>query len=117
MSLAKGAKCKKSSKDRKIEKLKGQVDKLENCLEEKEERIRKLNEKLNPPEKEVKSVKCPYCGFEKVYKNSTYKRRPKGFFDKLKQDEQKEETVQGFLCPWCGKSFHMEEKGASSTLT
>jgi len=49
--------------------------------------------------------------FEKVYKNDTYKRKPKEFFDKLKQDEQKEESVQGFLCPWCGKSFHMEKRG------
>lgn len=35
---------------------------LENYLEEKEERMRKLNEKLNPPEKKVKPVQCPYCG-------------------------------------------------------
>jgi len=112
-----GPKFKKSLKDREIEKLKKKVDKIENCLEEKEERKDKLKEKLNSPKKEVKPVKCPYCGFEKVYRNGTYKRKPKGFFDKLKQDKQKEETVQGFLCPWCGKSFHIEKKGASFALT
>jgi len=26
---------------------------------------------------------------------------------------KKEERVQGFLCPWCGKSFHVEKRGFS----
>jgi len=62
-------------------------------LKEKDEKIKGLRERLNPNKEEFKPVKCPYCGFEKVYKNGTYKRKPKGFFDKLKQDKQKEERV------------------------
>lgn len=54
-----GPKFKKSPKDKEIEKLREKVDKLESFLGEKEEQIRKLKEKLNPPKKEVKSVKCP----------------------------------------------------------
>lgn len=94
-----GPKFKKRLEDRKVGKLREKVDNLENFLEEKEEQISELKEKLNSPKKEVKSIRCPYCGFDKVYKNGTYKRRRKRFFDKLKQDKQKEEVVQSFLCP------------------
>jgi len=60
----------------------------------------------------LKSVRCPYCGCRKVYKNGTYKRRPKGFFDKLKP--KKEKLIQRFLCPYCKKSFHVEKGGTPS---
>ena len=112
-----GPKFKRNPEDREIERLRRKVEKLEGFLKEKDEKIKELRKRLNPAKEEFKPVKCPYCGFEKVYKNGTYKRKPKGFFDKLKQDEQKEETVQGFLCPWCGKSFHVEKKGAFPALT
>ena len=65
--------------DRKIEKLKERVAKLERSLEEKDKKIKELKEKLELPEEKVKLSKCPYCGFEKVYKNCTYKRKLKGF--------------------------------------
>ncbi|MEA1964744.1 MAG: helix-turn-helix domain-containing protein [Candidatus Aerophobetes bacterium] len=112
-----GPKFKKSPKDREIEKLREKLSKIESLLKEKEEQARELKEELNPSGEKTESVRCPYCGFEKVYKNGTYKRKLKGFFDKLKQDKQKKERVQGFLCPWCGKSFHVEKKGVSSALT
>jgi len=44
--------------------------------------------------------------------NGTYKRRPKGFFDKLKP--KKEKLIQRFLCPNYKKSFHVEKGGTSS---
>ena len=112
-----GPKFKRNPEDREIEKLRRKVEKLESFLKEKDEKIKELRERLDPNKEEFKPVKCPYCGFEKVYRNGTYKRKPKGFFDKLKQDKQKEEIVQGFLCPWCGKSFHIEKKGVSFALT
>jgi len=51
----------------------------------------------------LKSVKCPYGGCRKVYKNGTYKKRPKGFFDKLKPKKKK--LTQRFLCPYCKKEL------------
>ena len=104
-----GPKFKRNPEDKRM-------DELESFLEEKDGEIKRLRGKSNPKKEDIRPVKCPYCGFEKIYKNGTYKRKPKGFFDKLKQDEQKEESVQGFLYPWYDKSFHMEKKGAS-TLT
>ena len=111
-----GPKFKGNPEDREIERLRRKVEKLEGFLKEKDEKIKELRERLDPDKEEFKPVSCPYCGFEKVYKNGTYKRKRKGFFDKLKQDKQKEERVQGFLCPWCGKSFHIEKRGAFSAL-
>jgi len=77
---------KEIQKDREIEKLRRKIEKLEGFLKEKDKKIRGLRERLNPNRKEFKPVKCPYCGFEKVYKNGTYKRKPKGFLarEKLK---------------------------------
>jgi len=75
-----GPKFKKNPKDGEIEKLKGKLSKIEGLLKEKEEQVRELKEKLNPSGEKIKSVKCPYCGLEKVYKNGTYKRKPKGFW-------------------------------------
>jgi len=112
-----GPKFKRSPEDKEIAKLKEKVAKLENSLEEKDKRIKEFEEKLKPPKKKEKLPKCPYCGFEGVYKNGSYKRRPKKFFDRLKKDEEKEERVREYLCPWCGKCFHLEKKGTSSILT
>jgi len=44
----------------------------------KDKEIEKLKEKLEPPKKKERLPKCPYCGFEKVYKNGSYKRKLKG---------------------------------------
>jgi len=84
-----GPKFKNNPKDRKIEKLKEKVTKLENSLEEKDREIKRLKERLEPSKEKVRSVERPYCGFEKVYKNGTYKRKSKGFFDRSKQDREK----------------------------
>jgi len=80
----KGPKFKKNPESREIEKLRR---KLEGFLKEKGEKIKGLRERLNPNKEEFKPIKYPYRRFEKVYKNGTYKRKPKGSFDKLKQNE------------------------------
>lgn len=79
-------------------------------MKKKDKELKRLRERLDRKKEDFKPGKCPYCGFEKVYKNSTYKRKPRGFFDKLKKGEQKEEVVQDFLCLWCGKSFNIEKR-------
>ena len=61
-----GPKFKKNTKDKEIEKLGGKLNKIESLLKEKEEQVRELKEKLNPSGGKIESVKCPYCGFEKV---------------------------------------------------
>lgn len=94
------------------EKLKEEVDKLNTLLQDRESQIDFLVQKLKSQKSQkenLESVRCPYCGCGKVYKNGTYKKRPKGFFDNLKP--QKEVLIQRFLCPYCKKSFHIEKKG------
>ena len=78
---------------RKQEKLKEKIAKLENSLEEKDKKIEKLEGKFKPPKKKEKLPKYPYCGFEGVYKNDSYRRKPNKFFDRLKKIEEKEERV------------------------
>ena len=73
-----GPKFKGNPEDREIEKLRRKVEKLEGFLKEKDEKIKELRERLNPAKEEFKPVKCPYCGFEKVYRNLTIKGRGKG---------------------------------------
>ena len=93
------------------EKLKEEVDKLKACLEERESQIHFLMKRLESQKlqkENLKSVRCPYCGCRRIYKNDTYKRKPKGFFDKLKS--KKEKLIQRPLS-LCKKSFHVE-KGA-----
>lgn len=63
--------------DKNMEDLRGEIDKLKGCLEEKERQIYLLKQKLEPQKDDLRSVKCPNCGCEKVYRNGTYKKRPK----------------------------------------
>lgn len=89
------------------ENLREEIDTLMGYLEEKEKQIHLLREKLEPQKDDLRLVRCPNCGCEKVYRNSTYKIKPKGFFDNLKT--RKEELIQRFICPYCGKSFHIKK--------
>jgi len=98
------------------EKLKKEVDKLKTFLQERESQIDFLMKKLESQQEQkenLESLRCPYCGCRKVYRNDTYKRRPKGFFNNLKP--QKELLIQRFLCPYSKRSFHIEKR--LSTLT
>jgi len=83
------------------------MERLRGYLEEKERQIYLLEKKLGPQRDDSKPVRCPNCGCEKVYRNGTYKVKPKRFFDNLKAG--KEELIQRFFCPYCGKSFHSRE--------
>jgi len=55
-------------------------------------------------------LKCPHCGFEKIYKNGTYKIKPERFFEQLKKDKETEIIVQQFICPYCRNSVYTPEK-------
>jgi len=90
-----------------IRNLREEIDKLRGYLEEKEGQIYLLKQKLEPRKDDSKPVRCPNCGYEKVYRNGTYEIRPKGFFDNLKTC--KEELIQRFIYPYCKKSFHIKK--------
>jgi len=61
-------------------------------LEKRESQIYFLVKKLESQEsqkKNLESVRCPYYGCGKGHKNGTYRKKPKGFFDKLKPKKEK----------------------------
>ena len=101
-----------------LETLREEIDKLKSYLEEKGKQIYLLKQKLEPQKDDShnsKPVRCPNCGCKKVYKNGTYKIKPKGFFDKLKTC--KEEFIQRFVCPCYEKSFHIKKTKFSSLFS
>jgi cell division protein FtsB len=109
-----GPKFKKSkvdAKDETIEEQKEKIAKLEGIISEKEKQIKNLKGKLNLQKNSfARPSKCPHCGFEKIYKNGTYKIKPERFFEQLKKDQEGEITVQQFICPYCRSSVYMPEK-------
>jgi len=50
--------------------------------------VKKL-ESQESQKKNLESVRCPYYGCGKGHKNGTYRKKPKGFFDKLKPKKEK----------------------------
>ena len=63
-----------------IEALREKINKLKGYLEEKERQIYALKQKLEPQKDDSynsKPVRCPNCGCKKVYRNGTYKIKPK----------------------------------------
>jgi len=98
-----GPKCKKGKvdvKDETIEKQKEKIEKLVNIISEKEKQIKNLRGKLNLQKNSLpRPSRCPHCGFEKIYKNGTYKIKPERFLEQFKKDKEIEITVQQFICP------------------
>ena len=104
-------KTKFEARDRKIKEQKEEIDKLKNVIEEKEKQIENLKRKMSLQKNDVlRPLKCPYCGFEKIYKNGTHKIKIDKFLNELKEREEKEITVQQFICPYCKSSVHIPEK-------
>jgi len=105
---------------------KGKVDVKNGIIEEQKEKIGKLNDTISEKEKQIENLrrrisyfqknslphpsKCPHCGFEKIYKNGTYKIKPERFFEQFKKDKEIEITVQQFICPYCRSSVYTPEK-------
>ncbi len=104
-------KGKVDAKDKTIEEQKEKIAELVNIISEKEKQIKKLKGKLNLQKNSLtRPSKCPRCGFEKIYKNGTYKIRPERLFEQLKKDKEIEITVQQFICPYCRSSVYTPEK-------
>ena len=104
---------------------KGKVDAKDKVIEEQKEKIGKLNDIISEKEKQIKNLrnkialqknslfrplKCPHCGFEKIYKNGTYKIRGERFLEQLKKDKEIEIITQQFICPYCKSSVHNQEE-------
>jgi len=105
-------------KDETIEKQKEKIEKLVNIISEKEKQIKNLRGKLNLQKNSLpRSSKCPHCGFEKIYRNGTYKIKPERFLEQLKKDKKMEITVQQFICPYCRSSVYTPEKKRKITLS
>jgi len=99
------------TKDKLIDEQKEKVGKLEDIISEKEKQIENLKEKINLQKNSFPHPsKCPHCGFEKIYKNGTYKIRPERFLEQLKKDQEIEITVQQFICPYCRSSVYRQKK-------
>jgi len=98
------------AKDKVIKEQKEEIGKLRNIIEGKEKQIENLKGKMRLQKKGIPHPsKCPYCGFEKIYKNGTYKIKREKFLDELKKEEEKEIIVQQFICPYCKSTVHPSE--------
>jgi len=98
-------------KDKAIEEQKQKIEELDDIISEKEKQIKDLKGKLNLQKNSLpRPSKCPHCGFEKIYKNGTYKIRLERFLEQLKKDQEIEITVQQFICPYCRGSVYTPKK-------
>ena len=104
-------KTKVDTKDKVIEEQKEKIGKLNDVISEKEEQIKNLRNKIALQKNSLsRPLKCPYCGFGKIYKNGTYKIKPERLFDQLKKDKEIEIITQQFICPYCKSSVHNQEE-------
>jgi len=88
-----------------------EIEKLKKIIKKEEKQIKNLKEKISLQKRDIpRPLKCPHCGFEKIYKNGTYKIRTERLFKKLKKSKEKEIIVQQFICPSCKSSVHNQEK-------
>lgn len=98
-------------KDETIEKQKEKIGKLVNIISGKEKQIKNLRNKIALQKNRLsRPLKCPHCGFEKIYKNGTYKIKPERFLEQLKRDKEIEIMIQQFICPYCKGSVHNSEE-------
>ncbi len=99
------------ARDKVIKEQKKEIGRLKDIIEKKEKQVEKLREKINLQKKDIfRPSKCSQCGFEKIYKNGTYKIKAKRFLDELKKGKEKEIIIQQFICPYCKSTVHLPEK-------
>jgi len=104
-------KGKVDAKDKLIEEQKEKMAESGDIISEKENQIENLRGRISLQKNSLpRPSKCPHCGFEKIYKNGTYKIKPERFFEQLKKDKEIEITVQQFICPYCRSSVYASEK-------
>jgi len=98
-------------KDKTIEEQKEKIDKLNDIISEKEKQIKNLRNKIALQKNSLsRPLRCPYCGFEKIYKNGTYKIKLGRLLEQLKKDKEIEIITQQFICPYCKSSVHNQEE-------
>ncbi len=116
-----GSKFKKGKvdvKDKVIKKQKEKIEKLVNIISEKDKQIKSLKGKLNLQKNSLpRPSKCPHCGFEKIYKNGTYKIKPERFLEQLKKGQEIEIITQQLICPYSRSSVYTPEKKRKITLS
>jgi len=104
-------KGKVDTKDKLIDEQKEKIEELEDIISTKEKQIKNLRGKINLQKNSLRRPsKFPHCGFEKIYKNGTYKIRGERLFEQLKKDKEIEITVQQFICPYCRSSVYRQKK-------
>lgn len=104
-------KGKVAAKDKVIEEQKERIDKLNDIISEKEKQIKNLRNKIALQKNSLsRPLRCPHCGFEKIYKNGTYKIRTKRLFEQLKKGKEIEIITQQFICPYCRSSVYRQKK-------
>ena len=104
-------KGKVDAKDKTIEEQKEEIGKLNDTISEKEKQIKNLRNKIALQKNSLsRPLKCPYCGFEKIYKNGTYKIRGERFLEQLKKGKEIEIIIQQFICPYCKSSVRNQEE-------
>lgn len=97
------------AKDKMITEQKMKIGKLEDIISEKEKQIKNLKKKMALQKRGIsRPLKCPHCGFEKIYKNGTYRIKPERFFEKFEKGEI-EIVVQQFICPYCRHPVYTPE--------
>jgi len=105
-------------KDETIEKQKEKIEKLVNIISEKEKQIKNLRGKLNLQKNSLpRPSKFPHCGFEKIYRNGTYKIKPERFLEQLKKGKEIEIITQQLICSYCRSSVYTPEKERKITLS
>jgi len=110
-----GPKLKKGildTKDNLIEEKKEKIEELSFIIQEKEKQTKNLREKLHLQKKSLpRPSRCPHCGFEKIYKNGTYKVKPERLAKVLQKNGREIEIIiQQFICPYCRSSVSTPEK-------
>lgn len=103
-------KGKLDAKDKVIEEQK-KIDKLNDIISEKEKQIKDLRNKIALQKNSFsRPLRCLHCGFEKIYKNGTYKIRGERFLEQLRKDKEIEIIIQQFICPYCRSSVNRQKK-------
>jgi len=106
------------TKDETIEEQNEKIGKLEDIIEQKEKQIKNLKGKLNLQKNSLpRPSRCPQCGFEKIYRNGTYKIKLERFLEQLRKDKEMEIAIQQFICPYCRNSVYKPKKKRKITLS
>jgi len=73
-----------------IQEQKKEIGRPKDIIKKKEKQLGNLRGKINLEKKEIpRPSKCPHCGFEKIYKNGTYKITAKRLLNEFKKGKKR----------------------------